>query len=412
MDSSGATGSSPNRPVHTGRSRSKTRTNSRTGREGSLKGYRVSTSRQSSTDSVQSSDSEYSTDSSIYKRSISSGSISSEGYFTGSRQSSDISDDEFDWDDSDEALLPQPYTIRQSEGEIPDTAQAQFIELEESVNDEDDLDTSVHDDGDDGGAEIIDIKAGELTVSLWQTPDGEQWVERSRAIPLGNKNIPLIIQSDADEYKLLSILEHPNIVTVQGFEVRDYQDETEVVLIMEFAGNTMSNVAKGIPEPEQMHVLANWGAQIADTLGYFQTREVLHRDLKPANLLIRPDSQDICLIDFGEAVDCGEGFPSDSAGSAKYAAPETLAGQEQSYASDMYGAGRSMIDALMDCGIIDQSWTRTYSHGKDIKLELKAAFAEDEKAKRLVSTVEAMVRFDPEKRITPDAAREAFKAIS
>ncbi|XP_048840100.1 serine/threonine-protein kinase pim-3-like [Brienomyrus brachyistius] len=73
-----------------------------------------------------------------------------------------------------------------------------------------------------------------------------------------------------------------------------------------------------LTEEDAKHVLV----QVLRALRHCQESNVLHRDLKPENLLIKTDTLDVTLIDFG----CGDVWMDDSyrefAGTNAYAPPE------------------------------------------------------------------------------------------
>jgi serine/threonine protein kinase len=78
---------------------------------------------------------------------------------------------------------------------------------------------------------------------------------------------------------------------------------------------------------------------------------VVHHDIKPANLIVRPDDNELILVDFGGAVrlaGVGPALPQpDSYGTPGYAAPEQYSG-DAAPASDVYGLAATLYHLLTD----------------------------------------------------------------
>jgi serine/threonine-protein kinase len=140
------------------------------------------------------------------------------------------------------------------------------------------------------------------------------------------------------EARHTGLLNHPGIA-----QVYDYQDATPerpAYLVMELvSGPSLATVlAGGRLDPRRT---ADVLAQAAAALHAAHTAGVLHRDVKPGNLLIGHDRQ-VKVTDFGIAQSSETGHFTRTGtlvGTTGYLAPERVAGQRASVASDLYALG-------------------------------------------------------------------------
>ena len=97
------------------------------------------------------------------------------------------------------------------------------------------------------------------------------------------------------EIKILSLLDHPNIVRL--FEV--FEDEKNFYLIMELCtgGNILSRMTKDHYKEKAAAILME---QIVSAIAYCHEKGICHRDLKPQNVLFCNDSPDspVKVVDF------------------------------------------------------------------------------------------------------------------
>jgi serine/threonine-protein kinase len=146
------------------------------------------------------------------------------------------------------------------------------------------------------------------------------------------------------EARTMATVSHPAIV-----EVYDYgRSGALAYLVMQFVnGESLREVLareERLAADRTMEIVA----QAATALHMAHGRGIVHRDVKPGNLLIRPDGQ-VVLTDFGIAtlVNRARLTAADSVlGTPSYLAPEQLAGEEATAATDVYALGVVAYECL------------------------------------------------------------------
>ena len=145
------------------------------------------------------------------------------------------------------------------------------------------------------------------------------------------------------EARLAAGLGHPNVVTVHD---SGEHDGVPYIVMEHVTGPTLAAVlADGALRPDRAARLAT---QILGALGAAHQRGIIHRDVKPANVLLAPG--DVAKVaDFGIAKTL-EGTTLTATGmiigSASYLAPEQLAGEAATPASDLYSVGVVLYEML------------------------------------------------------------------
>jgi serine/threonine-protein kinase len=108
---------------------------------------------------------------------------------------------------------------------------------------------------------------------------------------------PVLVQKFRDEAKRLKVCEHPNIVRMRDFFVEDGVP----YLIMDYIpGRSLEQIVfpdQPLSEAEAVHYIR----QIGSALALVHQKGLLHRDLKPENIILRQDTDQAVLIDFGIA---------------------------------------------------------------------------------------------------------------
>ncbi len=147
------------------------------------------------------------------------------------------------------------------------------------------------------------------------------------------------------EAHIIAHLEHPHIIRILDFDVR----EGTPFLVMSYAseGALRQRHPKGSIVPATS--ILQYVQQTADALQYAHKQKLIHRDVKPENMLLGKDNQ-VLLSDFGLALTINSSrYQSlqEVAGTVSYMAPEQIQGRPRA-ASDQYALGIVIYEWL--CG--------------------------------------------------------------
>ena len=201
------------------------------------------------------------------------------------------------------------------------------------------------------------------------------------------------------EAKLLSELDHPNIVSIFEYGI----DVETPYLVQEYlSGKSLDEILErhgGLPWRQ----VVAYTRQIASGLAYAHDNGVIHRDLKPANLFLTENSL-VEILDFGLAKAPGKHTTLTKTGSVVgtpvYMPPEMLRGKKAGPAGDIYSLGSTVFEMLSNALPYN---TQSASFFKD-KLTLPprklTKMTDAFIPRRLVSLVELMLDIDPDERPT------------
>ncbi len=140
----------------------------------------------------------------------------------------------------------------------------------------------------------------------------------------------------ATEFRILSGLRHPNIVSVLDYGF----DQRLPFFTMQLIENnrTLTEFGAKLANADKVNLLI----ALLEAVTYLHRRGIIHRDLKPSNVLVTADGI-LKVTDFGLAFSKN---PFDyrtanvePAGTLAYMAPEVLSGQPASIQSDLYAVG-------------------------------------------------------------------------
>jgi serine/threonine-protein kinase len=191
--------------------------------------------------------------------------------------------------------------------------------------------------GQGGGSrvhEAIDLRTG-ATVALKQ-------IHLPADLPAHQRSEWLArLQREAD---LAQRLNHPDIIGVRDCGLHGSQAwlAMERVRGVDLGRYTQRHLR--LPE----NLVLRIGARVAAALAHAHAHGIVHRDLKPANVLVHLAAGQVKLADFGVArdTDLAQTRTGMSLGTPAYMAPELLAGEPATPASDAWALGVMLFELL------------------------------------------------------------------
>lgn len=144
-------------------------------------------------------------------------------------------------------------------------------------------------------------------------------------------------ESILEEIKILSILDHPNIIKIYEYFVSGGQ----YYIILEYVdGVDLKKYLASAPDnkikPEEVFSILN---QVLYALSYMHSKRIVHRDIKAENIMITKSNNQIKIVDFGCSCYLQQGgLITRRAGSLCYLAPEVI-GNNYSFNCDVWSLG-------------------------------------------------------------------------
>jgi diguanylate cyclase (GGDEF)-like protein len=144
-----------------------------------------------------------------------------------------------------------------------------------------------------------------------------------------------LVRRFREEAGILAAINHENLVRVYSF----VEDRDDVFFVMELVeGVSLDNLlADLIDENRDLDCgrVSTIVSQVASALDAMHAAGVMHRDVKPGNVVLDRTRDRAVLVDVGLARRLGD--KSEPAGTPGYIAPESLRGEPESPATDVYG---------------------------------------------------------------------------
>jgi serine/threonine protein kinase len=142
-----------------------------------------------------------------------------------------------------------------------------------------------------------------------------------------------------EEARAASMLDHPNICTIFGFEDTP-EGETFIAMAL-YAGETLAQRLARAPVPlgEGLEIALG----ISRGLAAAHASGITHRDLTPRNVML-PSSGGVKILDFGLARVAGHAGGGSVIGTPSYMSPEQVRGDPVGPASDVWSLGATMYE--------------------------------------------------------------------
>ena len=161
------------------------------------------------------------------------------------------------------------------------------------------------------------------------------------------RNKPEIIERFRNEAQILSILNHPNIVTLYDY----VENELGYYIIMEYIeGETLAEYIETTTGPIPERRAISIFLKILDAFKYAHDKNILHRDIKPSNFIITPDNN-VKILDFGIAKNIdtqGKNLTKTGikVGTTLFMSPQQVKGQVLDRRSDIYSLGVTLFQMV------------------------------------------------------------------
>ncbi|KAK8898171.1 hypothetical protein M9Y10_000443 [Tritrichomonas musculus] len=208
-----------------------------------------------------------------------------------------------------------------------------------------------------------------------------------------------------NEYGIMSILDHPNILKTHGIFLSN--ESTPPSFLLEFCPTNLDKAIKNKRMTKEEIVFTIY--QIVEGMKYVHFRKVIHRDLKPTNILVASDGT-IKISDFGisKLMTAEEQSMTKGLGTQKFMAPEIINEEDYDSKVDVYSFG-VIVFFILSGGEMPTIKIRDICLGK--KAEIPSSFTRF--AKDLIN---ACWEFDPKERpsfskICEDIERNEFKLL-
>lgn len=159
---------------------------------------------------------------------------------------------------------------------------------------------------------------------------------------------PVARERFARERKLLARLDHPRIARLLDGGVTDEERPFLVMEIVDGVPITKWCTERWLDVPATLRLFL----RVVDAVAYLHRNLVVHRDLKPGNILVDRRGE-VKLLDFGiaklvdEEGEAGATRTRERMMTPQYAAPEQIAGEAPSTATDVYALGVLLFELLV-----------------------------------------------------------------
>lgn len=230
-----------------------------------------------------------------------------------------------------------------------------------------------------------------------RAPAKKPWIVRSRSIDASDGEARAVYKADHQEAQLLRSLSSDFIIGFIGFNGAIDRKDCTTELVLQDGGLNMARAIKEVSD-ELVPTMVSWLSDLARGLTVLKQNNILHRDIKPANLLVDMTANHLRIADFGNAHQVFENrFPSDASGTALYSAPEVRKNKQQYYSADIYSAGMSFVEIMMDAGLLTvHTWQEFYQQKSTVTIA--EPHCQHQSAPVLAGLINEMINEDPNQR--------------
>jgi serine/threonine protein kinase len=264
-----------------------------------------------------------------------------------------------------------------------------------------------------GRYDLLDVigRGGAAVVYLAHQRDLERRVALKELAPVRVRDETFAARFVA-ESRLMSSLNHPNVVTVYEF----FEQDGVPYIAMEYLPRgSLRQYIGAVTTAQVAGVLEG----VLAGLSHGARHGIVHRDLKPENLLVSEDGR-VKIADFGVARAYHRAAPREAItatgatiGTPAYMAPEQALGKELTPAADLYSAGVvawEMLAGKVPFEETDTPMAVLYRHIHEPIPQIQSVAPEV--SPRLAGWVERMLAKAPEDRFpSADAAWEALEDL-
>jgi serine/threonine protein kinase len=129
--------------------------------------------------------------------------------------------------------------------------------------------------------------------------------ETSGVVSISNSERKLefekLVNKQLEEGKTLKKLNHPHIVKTKDI----FKENATAYMVMDYIdGQTLDEIVNKTGKLSKKNAL-NYVSQVLSAIVYIHDKKILHLDITPSNILIKEDTQNVFLVDFGSSLTYG-----------------------------------------------------------------------------------------------------------
>lgn len=183
-----------------------------------------------------------------------------------------------------------------------------------------------------GFSEMEEISVSGFNILVRAKRDGKWWVLKALASDVRHNEVFRNLLHK--EYDILSKIQHPGVVCVEGIEVVDGYGEC---LVQEWIDGV--TLDEWLQKPHSRSQRQQVAHQLLEVMEYVHSQQVVHRDLKLSNIMVTRSGCVVKVIDFGLSDADYYAILKSPAGTEGYISPEQQKGGPTDVRNDIYSLG-------------------------------------------------------------------------